>query len=133
MTTPDAAERLTGELWAHWEATPGQSPSLLCEAGDNTGWAQVIAPPVKKKWLTSRDVELLVAEPLDAADSPAWRAAVDRLRDQGWLAEGYQTPLFRAAAEPGRSPALARWAVDELLVALRLGHAVTDVDGLHWV
>ena len=132
MNAAEAAERLTAELLQQWEANPKVAQALLCRPGEDDALVQVVAPPVKKKWLTSTDVELFAAEPPDAATSVTWHAAVDQLRTRGWASEGYEAPLIWAAPQPGRSPELARWAVDELLVALEVGYGVSDPDGLHW-
>ncbi len=133
MNATNAAERLTAELLQHWEGQPKVAQALLCRPGEDSASVQVVAPPVKKKWLTSTDVELFAAEPADAATSATWHTAVDQLRERGWLSEGYDAPLFWAAPQPGRSPVLARWAVDELLVAMRLAYDAGDTGRLRWV
>ena len=127
-------ERLSAELAAYWDQQPKAAGALLCERDEESSFVRVVAPPLKKKWLTSTDLEMFVAEPPEAGDSPRWRAAVDELRPRGWQSNSYDEPLFRATPVPdGRTPELARWVVDELVVALRVAHGMTDVDGLHWV
>ena len=129
-----AVDRLSAELAAYCDEHPKAAGALLCERDEESSLVRIVAPPLKKKWLTSTDLEMLVAEPPEAGASPRWRAGVDQLRRRGWLSNSYEEPLFRAAPMPdGRTPELARWAVDELVVALRVAHDVTDVDGLHWV
>ncbi len=134
MDADAVARRLTFELMQHWERQPKAAQGLLCERGEDSAWVQVQAPPLKKRWLTSTDLALLVAEPPDAATSPTWRAAVDTLRARGWAGDSYTDPLSRVVPVPdGRTPELARWTVDELVDALQTAYGVTDLDGLHWV
>lgn len=124
--------RLTDELWAYWAQEPSAVQALLCERGDEAGWVQVVAPPQKRRWLQPTDLELFVANPPDDVDSPTWREGVPALLARGWEGDA-SAPLIRARPVPdGRTPQLARWAVDELLLALELGHGVTDVDELRW-
>lgn len=107
--------------------------ALLCERGQHSGWVQALAPPLKHRWLQPTDLELLIADPPEGFESPTWRAGVERLVARGWQGDG-SAPLVRSRPVPdGRTPELARWVVDELLVALELGHGLTELDGLHWV